>query len=98
MQFLVMTHDVGEIDWASHRQLLEKEARAVWALISAGPLRTIWFTETKDAVLLFEELNSDRVSTIMDGLPLVAHGLIGYQVHGLMPYTGFERLIHGTDR
>lgn len=98
MQFLVITHDIGEIDWASHTPLLEKEAGAVWALISAGSLRTIWFTETNDAVLLFEEQNMDQVRTIMNGLPLVAHGLIGYQIHQLTPYTGFERLFHGTDR
>jgi len=98
MQFLVMTHDVGETDWSCHSQLLEKEAGAVWALISAGSLRTIWFTETNDAVLLFEEQNMDQVRTIMNSLPLVAHGLIGYQIHELIPYTGFERLFHGTDR
>lgn len=98
MQFLVLTHDVGEIDWPSHSQLLEQEAKAVWALISCGTLRNIWFTATQDAVLLFEELNVDRVSRIMNGLPLVAHGLIGYQIHELTPYTGFERLFNGTAR
>jgi hypothetical protein len=99
MQYLVMTHDIGWIDWASKKQMLEDEAQSVWQLVSAGKLRNIWFTgENKDAVLLFEEEAEDKVKAIMDGLLLVAHGLIAYQIHELTPYTGFERLFYGTDR
>jgi hypothetical protein len=98
MQFLVFTHDVGETDWSAQGQLLKNEARAVWALINAGSLRNIWFTESKDAVLLFEEENMEKVAAVMNGLPLVAQGLIDYRIHELKPYTGFERLFNGTDR
>ncbi len=33
----------------------------------------------------------------MDQLPLVKEDLIDYTIIELQPYTGYERLFHGTD-
>ncbi|MBN1266335.1 MAG: hypothetical protein JXA25_12635 [Anaerolineales bacterium] len=97
MQFLVLTEDAYEIDWTDRKFLLEEEAKMVWGYLRSGSLRNIWFTENRDAVLLFEEENEGSVRTKMETLPLVREQLIKYRILGLAPYTGLERLFDGTD-
>jgi len=92
MQYLVITHDRTEVDWAAKGPVLADEARAVCGLLASGKLRNIWFTEDQDAVLLFEEQSAEAVGAIMDNLPLVKELLIEYRIIGLTAYTGFTRL------
>jgi hypothetical protein len=97
MLFIVLTHDKKPIDWSLQRDALILEAKAVWNLNKTGELRDIWFTKNKDAVLLIEAHNEKSVIAIMDQLPLVKEDLIDYTIIELQPYTGYERLFHGTD-
>jgi hypothetical protein len=96
MQFLVTTADNGEIDWKEKGLALKNEARYIWELSSKGIVRNIWFTrETKDAILIIEAHSSQSVRALIEDAPLVAEGLIAYEIVELQPYTGFERLFGG---
>lgn len=97
MQFMIVTRDNGSIEWSLHEQALRDEARHVWELHKSGALRNIWFTEDKDAILVIEANDKAEALSLMDGLPLVKAKLIRYSIHGLLPYTGFERILNGTD-
>lgn len=54
MQYLVTTYDNGDINWDDQSEILKAEAGHVLSLFSAGSLRNMWFTDKKDAVLIFE--------------------------------------------
>jgi len=97
MQFLVITSDHGDVNWLDHAELLREEARHVWNLYKSSILRNIWFSENKDALLVFDCDTENAVARYMDQFPLVKRNLIDYKVTSLLPYTGFERLMNGTD-
>ncbi|OHD78593.1 MAG: hypothetical protein A3J97_11575 [Spirochaetes bacterium RIFOXYC1_FULL_54_7] len=97
MQYLVITKDNGEVNWSNHSELLRSEAEHVLSLFCKGVVRNIWFTEKKDAVLILECDCIEDVGFIMSKLPLVSHDLITYDITCLLPYTGFERIMDGTD-
>jgi len=92
MQYLVMTRDIGLVDWASKASLLRCEAERVRDLAALGVVRDIWFTERKDAVLLLECADAVLAREALESLPLVKAGLIAYELTELHPYTGFSRL------
>jgi len=98
MQYLVTTSDNGDINWDKHSEILRTEAEHVLSLFNRGVLRNIWFTEKNDAVLLFECDCIEDVGFVMNKLPLVSESLIKYEVMCLFPYTGFGRIINGTDK
>jgi hypothetical protein len=98
MQYLIITSDVGNIDWKTKGEVLKEEAQYIWDLSIKGIVRNIWFTqETKDAILIIEAESEQQVIETMKNAPLVIEGLLGYKIVGLQAYTGFERLFHGTD-
>lgn len=93
MQYLVLTQNTRDFNWIDHQEILADEAKVIWQSFRAGNLRNIWLTENKnDAVLIFESDSEAFVKSILDSLPLVQEGMISYQVIGLTPYKGFERL------
>ena len=76
--------------FASH---LKSEAMRVWSLYQSGVLREFYFREDhSDAVLILECGSAAEAQQILDSLPLVQAGLIGFDIVPLIPYTGFERL------
>jgi len=97
MQYLIITRDNGDIEWGNHGELLQREAAHVWGLYKSGCIRNIWFTKGKDAVLLAERENENAARAMIDELPLVKEGLLLYSLEELLPYTGIERLFHGTN-
>lgn len=97
MQYLVMTSDIGDIDWDRHSDALKMESKHILSLYLKGILRNIWFTDKKDAILLFECDSKDTVNIEMNKLPLVSKALIKYEIISFNPYTGLERLIHGAN-
>lgn len=77
-------------DFAPH---LTAEARRVWDLHEQGILREIYFdADAHTAVLMLECDDIEQAQAILDDLPLVAAGLITFDVIPLAPYTGFTRL------
>ncbi|MDY0093643.1 MAG: hypothetical protein RBT80_13170 [Candidatus Vecturithrix sp.] len=98
MQYLINTVDNGHINWSIQSELLMDEAKHVWSLYKKGIIRNIWFSENKDALLMIESENREQVKTILDDFPLVKANLIEYKITLLLPYTGFERLLNGTEQ
>ena len=73
--------------------LLREEASAVWRLHVQGAIRQAWFTvDTHDAVLELECSGAEDAARALAELPLVAAGVIRFDVLGLRPYDGFTRL------
>ena len=69
------------------------EAARVWALYQQGKLREIYFNaDTNEAVLILECDDLQEAEALLGSLPLVAAGLITFDVLPLVPYTGFNRL------
>jgi len=73
--------------------LLKAEAARVWELQLSGALREIYFRQDRsDAVLILECADAAGAGRTLATLPLVAAGLIDFEVIALKPYPGLERL------
>ena len=97
MQYLITTFDNGNIEWSNHAQLLKDEAKHIMSLYLKGIIRNLWFSEHKDALLILESESIDQVKETINAFPLVKANLIKFNITCLLPYTGIERLINGTD-
>ena len=97
MQYLILTQDKGTINWNNHEVLLKEEAAHVWELYKESKIKSIWFTEQKDAVLIIEANAQEEARKTIDTLPLVKANLITYTIHTLLPYTGLERILNGAN-
>jgi muconolactone delta-isomerase len=69
------------------------EARRAWDLHQAGVIRELYFhAEEAMAVLVLECADLAEADAVLASLPLVAAGLIQFEVLPLRAYPGFERL------
>jgi hypothetical protein len=84
MQYLVLTSDSGDIDWDRHSDTLKMESKHILSIYLKGILRNIWFTEKKDAILLFECDSIDAVNIEMNKLSLVSKALIKVSVQSFL--------------
>ena len=98
MQYLVLTSDNGAIEWNSDAKLLKEEAAQVWKLYKESKIRSIWFTEQKDAILIIEANTLEEAKKTIESLPLVKKKLITYTIHTLLPYMGLERILNGANK
>lgn len=94
MKILALEKEIDPAtDWRKHAHLLEEEARLVWQFQKSGFIRDIAFTrETNKAVITLECKDEVEARQLLDQLPLVAGGLITFEIIGLKAYTGFDRL------
>lgn len=93
MKVLALGHDLVEQDDARFAKLRPAEARVVWGLYQADVLREVYFrADRSNAVLVFEVLDMAAARAAVDSLPLVAAGLIDFDLVPLKPYPGFARL------
>jgi muconolactone delta-isomerase len=73
--------------------LLQAESRRAWELLQAGVIRELYFRADRHAaVLVLECASSEEAQDVLATLPLVAAGLITFEVIPLAPYPGFARL------
>lgn len=80
-------------DDANTDRLLVAEAKQVWDLQQAGAIREIYFrADRSDAVLVLECRDAEEARGVLATLPLVAAGLIDFDIVPLRPYPGFARL------
>lgn len=93
MKILAIEKEIGEVDWANLVNLLKDEALHVYNLYLSDALREIYFTETKNAILVMEAVDKKAAITLLDTLPLVKLGKIKFEVMELRPYTGYERIM-----
>jgi hypothetical protein len=74
-------------------ELLAAEARRVWELYQAGAIRESYFrSDESSAVLMLECVDVSAAQEALASLPLVAAGLIEFEVLPLRAYSGFGRL------
>jgi muconolactone delta-isomerase len=96
MKFLALEVELpgaGPADFEPH---LRAEARRVWDLQQAGTVREIYFrADQHTAVLVLECGDLAEARSALASLPLVAEGLIRFEVLPLAPYPGFARLFAG---
>jgi muconolactone delta-isomerase len=93
MQVLALAHDTGPSDDPRWPEIRVPEARRAWELYQAGTIRQIWFrADRANGVLLLEVADLAEARAVIDSLPLVAAGLIDFDLVPLRPYPGFARL------
>lgn len=93
MQVLALAHDTGPADDPRWPEIRVPEARRAWELYQAGTIRQIWFrADRANGVLLLEVADLAEARAVIDSLPLVAAGLIDFDLVPLRPYPGFARL------
>ena len=68
----------------------------MYELWQQGVVREAYFrTDVRDAVLILEASDVAEAEGRLQALPLVANGLIQFELIPLRPYTGFQRLFAG---
>jgi muconolactone delta-isomerase len=73
--------------------LLQAESRRAWELVQTGVIRELYFRADRHAaVLVLECASTQEAHDVLATLPLVAAGLIIFEVIPLVPYPGFARL------
>jgi hypothetical protein len=98
MKILAISNDKEDIDWTKESDTLEKEALQVYQLYLDGYLREIYFNEDYNAILILECENIAKAYDLLNSLPLVTKGLIGFQAMSLQPYTGYDRIFNKTEK
>jgi muconolactone delta-isomerase len=78
--------------------LLSAEARRVWELQQVGSIREILLrADEPAAVLMLECTDAAEARWILATLPLVAAGLIDFELIPLRAYPGFARLFASAE-
>jgi hypothetical protein len=73
-------------------ELRPAEARQVWDLYQAGVIREMYFrADRPNGVLVLEVPDPAAAREAVDSLPLVAAGLIDFDLVPLKPYSGVAR-------
>lgn len=93
MKLLAIEKETTQVNWDEESEVLVEESYRVYHLFQEGIVRDIYFTETQNAVIILECASKDEGCRILETLPLVKAGLIGFEVMELRPYTGFDRII-----
>ena len=94
MKILALEADApGADEGAYTAALLQAESRRAWDLLQAGVIRELYFRADRHAaVLVLECASTEEAQAVLATLPLVAAGLIAFEVIPLAPYPGFARL------
>ena len=93
MKILAIEHDVEDVDWANSDDLLKEEAEHVYRLYLSNELREIYFTESRNAVLIMETEDKEKAMSLLATLPLVKAEKIKFEIIELKPYSGYERIM-----
>ncbi len=94
MKVLAIEKEIEGALWENSDDLLKLEAQHVFHLYLSGSLREIYFTESKNAVVVLETKDRETAEGLLDSLPLVKAGKIKFEILELMPYTGYERIVN----
>ncbi len=97
MKVFALGHDLVAQDDPRFAELRAAEALRVWELNQADVLREVYFrADRANGVLVFEVPDLDAARAAVDSLPLVAEGLIDFELVPLRPYPGLGRLFEHT--
>ena len=79
-------------------EIAAAEARRAWELHQAGAIRQLYFRQDRPAaVLVLECSDVEEARRLLATLPLVAAGLIDFELIPLRAYPGFARLFASSD-
>jgi len=93
MKVLALGRDLVALDDPRFAELRPAEARVVWELYQGDVLREVYYrADRPSGVLLFEVPDVATARAAIDSLPLVAAGLIDFDLVPLQPYPGFAQL------
>ena len=93
MRIIALEVDKSEATADEFKPLLADEARKVWELYQEQIIREMYFrAERKAAVLILECQGIEDAKRRLSELPLVAAGLIDFDLIPLVPYPGLTRL------
>jgi hypothetical protein len=97
MKILAIERDVEGAAIAAFAPHLRAEALAVWRLHQAGVIRELYFRQdATSAVPVLECESVADAERVLVALPLMARGLIRFELLPLVAYPGFERLFDPT--
>jgi len=93
MKIIALEHELPGATAAVFRQFARAEAARAWELYQQGLIRELHFrADRPEAVLMRECDDVESAHQALATLPLVASGLISFELIPLAPYPGFERL------
>jgi hypothetical protein len=93
MKVLALGRDTAPADDPRFAEVRPAEARRAWELYQADVIREIYFrADRPNGVLVLEVPDLAAAREVIDSLPLVAAGLIDFDLVPLKPYPGFARL------
>jgi len=93
MKVLALGRDTAPADDPRFAEVRPAEARRAWDLYQADVIREIYFrADRPNGVLMLEVPDLVAAREVIDSLPLVAAGLIDFDLVPLKPYPGFARL------
>ena len=96
MKILALEVEKSGATTEQFKALGRAEAQRAWELYQAGHIRELYFrADRPEAVLVLECPDVAAAHEILETLPLVQAGLIGFELIPLRPYPGFERLFNG---
>ena len=98
MKFLALEVERPGLTAADFQPHLQPEAARLWELVQAGTVRETYFRADRHAaVLVLECADTDEAQRALASLPLVAAGLIEFELIPLVPYDGFARLFAAAE-
>jgi hypothetical protein len=98
MKILALEKELPGATAEKFRPLLRPEAACLWELVQAGTVRETCFrADRHEAVLVLESADLDEARAALASLPLVAAGLIEFELIPLVPYDGFARLFAAAE-
>lgn len=93
MQFLALSRRLPGVNAEQLAPLQQAEARAAWRLHSSGKLRSVHLCPDRPGAVLVLECDSlEDARRQLATLPMVARGLIDFDISRMVPYTAFEAL------
>jgi hypothetical protein len=98
MKIIALEHELPGATAAVFRQYARAEAARAWELYQQGFIRELHFRADRDeAILMLECADVPAAQELLTTLPLVAHGLIDFELIPLRAYPGFARLFSPSD-
>jgi len=96
MKILALERELSPKATPTPASLLRSEAARVWELHQSGIIREVYFRADRSAaVLILETAGVEEAHLALGTLPLVAGGIIEFELIPLAPYPGFARLFGG---
>jgi hypothetical protein len=93
MKFLAVIEVVADAPMAQVRAELANEVREVWKRFSEGAIRELYATDTPTRVVfVLEASDAPAAAAVLDELPLIAAGLLCYELTELRPFTNWSLL------